>query len=207
MIQPPASVITARELAERTISYRARGSSGIEVSRFFGRLAEISGGPADALTTVASLLVRSAQELGEPVVWVASGDELFFPPDMAANGVDLAGLPLVRAGDPRYLGRAVDILVRSGAFGMVVADLSDGVLLSDAVQAKLSRMAREFRTAVVCLVRKAGSLSSMVGLRAQSSRSDAGDGRFRVRLSITRDKGTGEHTVLEEVCRGPDGLR
>ncbi len=207
MIPLPASVITARELAERSSNYQARSSSRIEVSRFFGRLAEVSGGPADALTTVASLLIRSAQELGEPVVWVAAGDEVFFPPDMSENGVDLDALPLVRAGDPRYLGRAVDILVRSGAFGMVVADLSNGAALPDAAQAKLSRMAREFRTAVVCLVREVGTLSSMVGLRAQCSRRDAGDGRFCVQLSITRDKGRGEHTVLEEVCRGPDGLR
>ena len=207
MITLPASVITARELAERSSSYQARSSDGIEVNRFFGRLVEISGGPADALTTVASLLIRSAQELGEPVVWVAAGDEVFFPPDMNANGVDLNALPLVRAGDPRYLGRAVDVLVRSGAFGMVVADLSGGATLPEAAQAKLSRMAREFRTAVLCLVREAGSLSSMVGMRAQCSRHDAGDGRFSVRLCITRDKGGGENTVPEEVCRGPDGLR
>lgn len=60
--------------------------------------------------------------LGEPVVWVRTTDAVFFPPDVAAMGVDLASLAVVQAGGLRNALRATHHLLHSGAFGMVILD-------------------------------------------------------------------------------------
>jgi recombination protein RecA len=107
---------------------------------------------AGARTTGAVSLVVHAQRRGEPVAWVErAAVGALYPPDLADAGVDLDRLVVVRVPDqprgaapstgkttrrdgrtPRgRLGgttsalRAAELLLRSGAFGLVVVDLVD----------------------------------------------------------------------------------
>ncbi len=90
-----------------------------------GQLLELSGGGPGKLSTAARLVAR-AQAEGEPVAWVAArGGAGFYPPDFARAGVDLARLVVVRVPPEqgsRALVRASEVLLRSGAFGLVVID-------------------------------------------------------------------------------------
>ena len=96
-----------------------------------GRLCELSTvGSAPAALTAAFGLVLDAQRAGEPTAWVTTTADTFFPPDVAASGVDLTALIVVRVPDTRTAGRAADRLLRAGAFGLVVLDLGRGVTLA-----------------------------------------------------------------------------
>ncbi len=52
-----------------------------------GRLVEISGSRAAASLTLAFGLVLDAQRQGEPVGWVTTSENFFYPPDAAQTGV------------------------------------------------------------------------------------------------------------------------
>lgn len=88
-----------------------------------GRLVELSAQGAAATLTAAIELVVEAQVQSEPVAWIASKTGTFYPPDVADSGVDLAALVVIRA-DGVAAARAAERLLRSGAFGLVVVDLS-----------------------------------------------------------------------------------
>jgi recombination protein RecA len=61
-----------------------------------GRLVEISGSTATAALTFTFVLVREAQECGEPVGWVTSTESCFYPLDAAQTGMDLRALVIIR---------------------------------------------------------------------------------------------------------------
>ncbi|MFT5315749.1 MAG: hypothetical protein ACI9UK_001582, partial [Candidatus Krumholzibacteriia bacterium] len=71
-----------------------------------GRLCEMSAGADGAQLSAAMAVVLDAQLAGEPVAWVSAVAATFYPPDVAACGVDLEALIVVRAaGDLRAAGR------------------------------------------------------------------------------------------------------
>ncbi len=121
-----------------------------------GRLCELGPGREPAVLSAAAALVRDAQRRGEPAAWVTVGADLVYPPDLAAGGIDLARLPVVRAADCATAGRAADLLLRSGAYGLVVLDLMAGgprATLAAPLQSRLSQLARRHDAAVLCLRR------------------------------------------------------
>src|SRR5262245_32467527 len=83
----------SNEAYERFISPLPRDSYGhrddFDLSTFTGRLVEFSGWQSSARLTAAIGLVIEAQKKNEPVAWVTLQDSSFFPPDVAASGVDL----------------------------------------------------------------------------------------------------------------------
>jgi recombination protein RecA len=175
-----------------------------------GRLTEISGSGATASLTATIDLVVGAQAQGEPVAWITLSSTTFYPPDAADSGVDLDALAVVRAPSAADAGRAADRLVRSGAFGLVIIDLGRQAEMSIAMQGRLVGLAQKHDTAIICLTEKASdsaSLGSMVSLRAEVVREAAGEGHFRCKVKVLKDKRRGpgwSHTLL---ARGPDGLR
>lgn len=179
-----------------------------------GRLSELGPGREPAVLSAAAALLRDAQRHGEPAAWVAVGEDLVYPPDLAAGGIDLARLPVVRAADAAAAGRAADLLLRSGAFGLVIVDLlAAGARvragLATPLQSRLTQLARRHDAAVLCLRRPApdgGSLGSLVSLRAEASREPLGPGRFRCRVDVVKDKRRGPGWSWQEVWRGPEGL-
>src|SRR5690242_19341806 len=91
--------------------------AGWSLANLQGRLVELRGVDAGAELTFAFVLALEGQRRGEPVAWVMSGrGDAFFPPDVAAHGLDLDALVVVRAPEAQAAGRAVDQLARSGAF-------------------------------------------------------------------------------------------
>ncbi|MEO1483039.1 MAG: recombinase A [Myxococcota bacterium] len=187
-----------------------------------GRLTEISAHAGGSVLTVATGLVLSAQSDNEPVAWVTHPDRLFFPPDLAASGVDLDALVVIRIGRESHsksssgrsnsasLARAADKLLRSGAFGLVIVDLGQDDVISQALQSRLVGLAQKHDSAVVLLTQKSaqhGSVGSLVSLRAQAKRIRLGVGRFACELEVVKDKRRGPGWTHREPCCGPMGLR
>ncbi|MDR5683723.1 MAG: recombinase A [Armatimonadota bacterium] len=173
-----------------------------------GRLVEVSGAGEGIGLTLAFGLAWDAQRRIEPVAWVTTADNSFFPPDAAQTGVDLQSLVVVRLCDPRSVGRAADRLVRSGAFGLVVLDLGRADLPVP-LQARLAGLAHRHLSAVVCLTEKSGeapSLGPLISLRVQGRRQIVAPGRFRCEARVVKDKRRGPTWEHVEDYVGPDGL-
>ena len=198
-----------------------------------GRLVELVGGARSANLSMACRLVGEAQTAGDFAAWVATHRDVFFPPDFAAAGVDLGGLPVVWAlpsggrrtasqarasrpgGSARDPGiaadasRAAERLLRSGAFGLIVVDLARDLALSPAAQGRLLRLAEHHAALVLILRRKRrdGLYSgSLVTVRAESSCEQIGPGRFRAVVTNTKDKREGPGWKTSEEFDGPPGL-
>ena len=189
---------------------REKGDTPLwDVASLSGRLVEISASPSGAPLTLAFRLVLDAQRRGEPAAWVGRKDEPFYPPDVSDGGIDLAALPVVWTKDPIGAAKAADLLVRSGAFGLVVVDLGIDARLPAHAGSRLAVLAKQHRTAVVCLTDKdqaRPSLGPLVSLRAHTAVRTREGGRFRCEAQAIRDKRHGRTWAIAEVCRGPDGL-
>ena len=173
-------------------------------------MAELSGSRDAPLLTVAFGLVHQVQQQGEPAAWVSSNENTFFPPDVADGGVDLSALPVIRLASLQRRLTAIEQLVSSGAFGVVVADLEECVDLPLAVQTRLAEQALAQNTLVLCLTVKTAqqpSLGSLVAIRAHARRMQERDGRFHCQVHALKDKRYGPDWVDEEWCCGPTGVR
>jgi len=175
-----------------------------------GRLVELSGARGSARTSLAFAAVRAAQLEGEPVAWIQPAAGPFYPPDAAECGVDLAALAVVQVpfstGDAGPF-RAAEILLRSGAFGLVVLDRrgAPGVP-SDAMQGRLQALAREHDVRVLLLTDRAadsGSLGPLVSLRVEPHRARLGGGRFAIEPVLLKNKHGGPLELATERRRGP----
>lgn len=143
------------------------------------RLTEVEGQfGRGARTSVAVASVLEAQREGESVAWIESRDQAggIFPPDLAEAGVDLEALAIVHVparADALY--RAAELLLRSGAFGLVIIDtmavkVSRGAAAGRRALSRLHAQAREHQSSVMLLSEGAvatqgDSLGPMVGLR------------------------------------------
>lgn len=161
-----------------------------------GRVVELSALGASATLTTATSLLLEVQALGEPAAWIGPRTRSFFPPDLAARGVDLAALVVVRtppvAGSVPVL-RAAERLLRSGGFGLVILDGGRELELPLAAQGRLAGLAQQHDAILLCLTEKtadAASLGSMVSLRVEALRRRDGDGHA-VTLRALRDKRRG----------------
>ena len=170
-----------------------------------GRLVEISG---NAVVSAAMAVIVDAQQNGHPCAWVSAGEPLFFPPDAAEGGVDLAALLVVRAGEPERAARAADKLLRSSGFGVVVVDLGASHRVSMASQARLVKLAQKHNATALMITDKRSnqpSLSSLVSLRCAAERTWVGGDRFRCEVRSLKDKRRGPVWTDSELLRGPPG--
>lgn len=139
-----------------------------------GQILEISGRMPGKLSTLVRL-VLCAQAEGEPCAWITPrAGSCLYPPDLAHAGVDFSGLSFVRvpaAAGAHGVVRASEILLRSGAFGLVVVDLSSAVPRGElAWQSRLSGLVRMHDARLVLLTgsdAEQASLGPMVGLRVE----------------------------------------
>lgn len=196
-----------------------RGPAGTPTSREWsldalaGRFVELTSAGAGAALTAAVSLVLQSQLRGEPAVWIGVGATTFYPPDVAASGVDLAALPVVRVDDTHAALRAADHLLRSGGFGVLVIDLSmtggAGARVRMAAQSRLAGLARTHRTVLLCLTRKtdeAPSIGSLVSVRGEATSKRSAFDRFAWSVRVTKDKRRGPGWEHSGTCRGPEGL-
>jgi len=170
-----------------------------------GRLVEISAFWAPASLSLAFSLVLEAQRQGEPVGWVMSIDNFFYPPDAAQAGVDLGALVVVRTPNASAIPRAGEKLLRSGAFGLIVLDIGSADIPMP-LQTRLGGLVRQHHTALVCLTEKEGrelSLGSLVSLRAHAKRTHNTQGQLICNLEILKDKRRGPTWSHTEIFHGP----
>jgi recombination protein RecA len=190
---------------------------GLDAMR--GRLVELSARGATATLTTAAELVLEAQRAEDPVAWVVpwSLDQrtsTFYPPDLMDQGIDLSALVVVRAPSVIASARAVERLLRSGAFGLVVVDLAgvdmEAQRVPDQLFGRWVSLAQAHDTAVVCLTDKtaeASSLGSLVSLRAEAMRlREPPASEFEIRLRALKDKRHGPGWSKRSKARGPAGL-
>jgi len=174
-----------------------------------GRFVALECAPESGTTALSLVagLIREAQAAQGLVAWIAGAHRVFFPPDFAASGVDLAALPVVRAPDAARAARVADTLLRSGSFALVVLD-GDGQAFPLALQTRLVGLAQQHHTALVAL-RSPGELpsrGSLVSLRCATGKRRAGHDCFACELRAVKDKRQTPGWTHQELRHGPDGL-
>lgn len=180
-----------------------------DLQEIAGRFTELSGQGGSACLTLATSMILDAQRQAETAAWISSNESSFFPLDVAAAGVDLEALAVIRVPDASAVARAADKLARSGAFGLLVLDLGAHARVPAALQARLRTLARKHDTAILCLTEKSGtasSLGSLVSLRGEARIRRLGEDRFACELRVLKDKHRGPGWMHAEVCRGPEGM-
>jgi len=129
-----------------------------DLATLAGGIAEITATRPAAGLTAASLLLRDAQGHGEPAAWIAAGDSLPYPLDLASGGIDLRALPIVRVAGLMDGARACEHLLRSGAFGLIVLDLGRAdqgrLTLPAAAQVRLAALCRRHHALLLILARR-----------------------------------------------------
>lgn len=207
---PPAGVVAARELLELSPKIP---SDGWSLDVLAGRFVEIGGGASTASLTACARLILEAQQRGEPSAWIGQPGSCFFPPDLAAFGIDLAALPVVWVSDVLQAARAADTLLRSGGFGVLLLDLGQKAELPLVVQTRLVGLAQKHHTALIAITRqerdevsRGHSRTPLVSLRAETVKRRADHDRFAWELRIVKDKRRVPGWCHTEECRGPDGL-
>jgi recombination protein RecA len=172
-------------------------------------MVEISSDAAGATLTAATALILETQRRGEPAAWIIGGSSSFYPPDVAASGVDLEALIVVRADTMVKAARAADHLLRSGGFALVIIDLVDDDRLRMGMQSRLLGLANAHQSAVVCLTRKqrgAPSIGSLVSIRGDTTVEKTSFDEFAWDVHVVKDKRRGPGWHHTGLCRGPEGL-
>lgn len=173
-----------------------------------GRVVELTGEGASALTTVAVGLVLEAQCAAEPVAWITHRGVAFYPPDVAVYGVDLSAVAVVLLDDALAMLRAADQLLRSGAFGLVVVDFAEAVSIPLAAQTRFVGLTKQHDAALVVLAHDGVSaLGSFASMRAVCERRRVDDGLFECSVRVVKDKRRGRVWQHARVCDGTLGLR
>lgn len=178
------------------------------------KLIEVSGDNRCAKRTTAVSALLEAQTRGELTAWVQYANGSLYPPDLDASGVDLRGVAviLIPPTEREYtLLKAAEVLLRSGAIGLVVVDLGKSSLRNTdtAWQGRLLGLAREHHATVVMLTEKSqtiGSLGPLVSLRIEPQRQRHQPGVFTIEQCLVKNK-IGLPEPLPQQLRGPWGLR
>jgi recombination protein RecA len=205
----------------------SHGESRVPTPALEGRLIEISASderPCARTTTTLGLL-RAAQAEGESTAWIQLSGGTLYPPDLEHSGIDLEALVVLHiprepasrsripsaSRGPHGLCRAAEILLRSGAFGFVVVDLTEGAPVgSDAWQGRLLGLARQHASRIVLLTDKpshADSLGPLVALRIEPRRAREAPGRFTIEHHVLKNKAGAPVELSLSRHRGPWGLR
>lgn len=176
-----------------------------------GQLIELSGRAPGKLSAVVRLIAR-AQAEQEPVAWIGLREAAcFYPPDFAHAGVDLEALAVVRLPDSagsHGVVRAAEVLLRSGAFGLVIIDLAHGVPKGElSWQARLSGLLRRHESRAVVMTestREQPSLGPLVSMRIEPRWREVGR-RVVIEQTLLKSKLGGRVAVSPDVRGLPAG--
>lgn len=178
------------------------------------RLVEISAPQPSGCTSYAVHVLLQAQRQGETVAWIQPEGGPLYPPDLQDSGVDVEAVVVIQvpAGAGALGGpKAAEILLRSGAFGLVVLDLRAGVPRgwASAWQGRLLGLARQHQSCVLLLTHKsphAESLGAWVSWRLQPERRPLGERMFLLAPQVLKNKMGGAWPLGAQQYRGPWGL-
>ncbi|GAC1408864.1 MAG: hypothetical protein NVSMB64_17510 [Candidatus Velthaea sp.] len=119
-----------------------------------GTIGTLEGPPSSGRTALAARLLAVATHTG---LGALVGTEVF-PPALAAAGVRLERLMIVPCSEPLAAVRAADILIRSGAFGVIVIPaLPSSRVASSATWTRLASLAHRANAVLVALGNEASS--------------------------------------------------
>ena len=219
--------------------------SRFSLSELAGRLVEVSEDLHGAATTTAATTwlasrVAEAHRRGDTAAWIlCSADEAQrgqpYPPDLAEQGVDLAALPIVRARDAAGVLQAADVLLRSGGFGLVIAEWPRGSdRPPEGALGRLLGLCQKHDAALVWLTdgepsppakyaagqalsrpSDAGRMGALISLRLEVKREayapDRGQerlepGRVRMQIRVSKDKRRGPGQGVRQIFRVPQGM-
>jgi recombination protein RecA len=148
-----------------------------------------------------------AQQQGETAAWVQLQGGSLYPPDLAASGIDLEALILVqvpKSAGAHGIGKAAELLLRSGGFGFLVLDLvgafSHPAARQDlAFQGRLLGLVREHDSTLVLLTEASahGSFGPLVSICIEPQRTRSAPRRFAITHRVRKDK-TGSLSALAE---------
>ncbi|MBC5829565.1 MAG: hypothetical protein GIW98_05165 [Candidatus Eremiobacteraeota bacterium] len=110
-----------------------------------GVITSLEGTPSSGRMAIAVRLLAKGTERGLAAV---IDDGSLFPPSLASAGVRLERLLIVTAEEPLRVGRALDIVLRSGAFSVV---LMPAVTLKAAVWTRLASLAHHTNAVLLVL--------------------------------------------------------
>ena len=130
-----------------------------------------------------------------------------FPPDLAARGVELGAVAVIRAGGETGSLTAAEWLAGSGAFGLLVVDAEGRWNVSDSSLGRIQKLAERSQCAVVFLTRKQRhepSLGSRISVRGLVTRS--GTAPFNVDIRTVKDKRSNSSTRQRRQYNGPPGM-
>jgi recombination protein RecA len=159
-----------------------------------GRLIELTSVAGGAQMTTAVSCLQHAQQLGETSAWVQLQGGSLYPPDLASCGVDLDALVIVqvpRGAGGHGIGKAAELLLRSGGFGFVVLDLVGLTLRHDlAFQGRLLGLAREHDSTLLLLTDSSqhGSFGPLISLCIEPRRVAKSATRFGIEHRVRKDK-------------------
>ncbi|MFY9345960.1 MAG: hypothetical protein WAT39_25945 [Planctomycetota bacterium] len=185
---------------------------------------EVATGLDGAGTSLAVAAVVSAQRAGEIAAWLQLQHGSLFPPDLESAGVDLDGLVVVHV-PPRgvavptaakspaaaraahELPKAAELLLRSGAFDLLVLDLRSGAPPRGAWAGRLRALAREHQSRVLLLTdaRTPADLGTAIAQRIAPRRRRQ-EGTFALELQLLVDRMPAPGRVATLLRSGPAGL-
>lgn len=198
------------------------GQQRLDWPDLVGRLVEVVGGARAMRLGWLAQVTRQAQAAGDVAVWLQTPESFPFPPDVAAAGVALDRLPVLRVPDFAAQLRAADVLLRSGAFGLCAIDATaasqrmlDASRSLDNALGRLLGLCQKHAAVLVFLTPEPPATvarqesdgflqTSLVSLRLTVAR-DRESAR-RLRLEVKKDKRRGPATLRTDVRGGPDGL-
>jgi RecA/RadA recombinase len=163
-----------------------------------GIVATLEGAPGSGRSAVAARLLATATAnggLGALVEFANGPDGAFYPPALAAAGVDLERLIVVTATDAAGVARAADILLRAAAFGVVVIP---AVSLRAQAWTRLASLTHRANALLVALGSEASDelryfASLRIRLQASHVRWSGGDGLFCTLAGIGVDASVLKH--------------
>jgi recombination protein RecA len=196
--------------ASALVHRKTKRKSDFSYTNFIGRITELSASRNAPVLSFLSLLIKEVQEKGEAAVWVETTDSIFFPPDFAANGIDLAAIPVVWAPQVTDGVRAIEHLLRSNSFGLLILDLPPHTIVDQGRLGKLARMADLNQTAVVFVTGQeegtSFTLGSIISLRLVGARTHTENQRYSCMMSAIKDKCAVPGWIHAEVFYAPDGM-
>lgn len=170
-----------------------------------GTVIEVVG---NARLSAAVRWTAETQGDGGAVAWISARADGVYPPDLAANGVDLDSLPIVRAKERAETVEAIDLLLRSGFFPLLVVDWNSDWPLEGALQSRFFRLARRYGVTLLFLGEEGESRGvALVPLRIRASRHRRSPGVYALLLEVLRDKRRAGFSGQEVTVYGPPGLR
>jgi recombination protein RecA len=178
-----------------------------------GKVVEFSGWNQSACLSLTIPLILECQSGNKECAWILPSSEhggsLFFPPDFAEAGIACSRIPIVRSKNAQDSFAIAEKLVRSGGFGLVVLDLTEGKRVRASTIGRINSMTQRFKTLALCLTRNPPghpSLDPMISIHIHISVFAAPGRNCTVKATVQKDKTQAPGLNMKWLYETPIGL-